>query len=101
MSGHMQTSDAIKQPPFSIGDLLGKLTGLERRLFNLLRAHEGEIVSLNDIMDGLYHDADEEPFPKIVAVMVCRIRKKLLGSPYAVETHHGKGRRLVRIAAAG
>lgn len=84
------------QPPITIGDLVGKFTGLERRLFNFLRSKEGEIISVDSIMDGLYSANDDAPQPKIVDVVICRVRKKLRGSAFIVETHSGKGRKLVR-----
>lgn len=90
--------------PGLVSDVVMVMTGLERRLFNFLRANEGKVLTVPEVMDGLYANHDNEPHQKIIDVVICRLRKKLKGTPFAIETRHGEGRRLIReqrIAAAG
>ena len=45
-------------------------------------------------MDALYYDRPHaEPDSKIVDILVCKIRKKIKGSGWAVETVWGEGYR--------
>ena len=69
---------------------LAKLTYSERMLLgSLMRRHR---VTKDQMMTMLYADRpDEEPGPKILDVMICKMRKKL--SPHGVEirTIYGAG----------
>lgn len=76
-----------------------KLTGSEMRIANLLYVRLGRPLSPQVLMDALYFDRpDDAPFPKIVDVFVCRIRKRLkeYNAGYTIETVRGYGFRLVR-----
>ena len=59
-----------------------------------LVARIGQCVAKAALMDALYFDrAHEEPDPKIVDILVCKIRKKIAGSGYLIETVWGQGYR--------
>jgi DNA-binding response OmpR family regulator len=70
------------------------LTRLETRLMAALVEKLGHCVGKAALMDALYFDrAHEEPDAKIVDILVCKIRKKLTASGYAIETVWGQGYR--------
>lgn len=69
------------------------LTGLEARLLTALAIDPSRIYSKDDLMDHLY-SGDDEPDKKIVDVMVCKLRHKLLemnGGLDVVRTVWGRG----------
>ena len=67
----------------------------QARILNCLYAQKGKIVCRERLMDALYYDKSEEPSGNTVAVMICQIRKKLLGTKYEIENIHSQGFRLV------
>jgi hypothetical protein len=70
------------------------LTRLETRLMRCLYEHRDRIVAKSAAMDALYFDRPhEEPGIKIVDILVCKIRRKIAGSDYAIETVWGQGYR--------
>jgi DNA-binding response OmpR family regulator len=70
------------------------LTRLETRLMAALVEKLGQCVAKGPLMDALYFDrAHEEPDPKIVDILVCKIRKKIAGSGFVIETVWGQGYR--------
>jgi DNA-binding response OmpR family regulator len=70
-----------------------KLTKMEARVMRSLAERSGRTVSKGALMDALYFDRPREAEPKIVDVMVCKIRRKLKGSAWIVETIWGQGYR--------
>lgn len=70
------------------------LTKTESRMMDVLAARRGQTIPYGAIMDAIYFDRLDEPHPKILAIFVCRIRKKLSTSGYHIETDHGLGFRL-------
>lgn len=74
-----------------------KLTPNEARVFSLLKARLGRAVSRGALLDAasFHHGWDSEPTPKVVDVYVCRLRRKIKGSGYAIETAWGQGYRMV------
>ena len=74
------------------------LTKMEARLMRALAEKPDRMVSKSALMDAMYFDRAEEAEPKIVDVLVCRIRRKLRSSPWTIETVWGQGYR-ARIAA--
>jgi DNA-binding response OmpR family regulator len=71
------------------------LTGQEIRVADFLHTKRGKLVKHEQIMDVLYYDRiDEFPHRNIVAVLICRIRKKLDGSPWQIKTVWGVGFRM-------
>jgi DNA-binding response OmpR family regulator len=73
------------------------LTKMEARLMRALAEKQDRMVSKGALMDALYFDRGHEAEPKIVDVLVCKIRRKLRGSAWCIETVWGQGYR-ARIA---
>jgi DNA-binding response OmpR family regulator len=69
------------------------LTRMETRLMRALAERQDRMVSKGALMDAMYFDLGHEAEPKIVDVLVCKIRKKLRGSAYQIETVWGQGYR--------
>src|ERR1700733_13333548 len=69
------------------------LTRMEARLMRALAEKPDRMGSKSALMDAMYFDRAEEAEPKIVDVLVCKIRRKLRGSPWAIETVWGQGYR--------
>ena len=53
----------------------------------------GQCVSKGALMDALYFDRAGEPEPKIVDILVCKLRRKIAGSGFVIETVWGQGYR--------
>jgi two-component system cell cycle response regulator CtrA len=91
---------AIAAPSVDCGWTALGLTRLESRLMRALAERMDRVVDKSALMDALYFDRGrEEPAPKIVDILVCKIRKKLKGSAYSIETVWGQGYR-ARVTAA-
>ena len=70
------------------------LTRLETRLMAALVERIGHCVAKGALMDALYFDRPHgEPDAKIVDILVCKIRKKIAGSGFVIETIWGQGYR--------
>ena len=70
------------------------LTRMEARLMRALAEKQDRMVSKGALMDALYFDRTREAEPKIVDVLVCKIRRKLRGqSAWFIETVWGQGHR--------
>jgi DNA-binding response OmpR family regulator len=76
------------------------LTKMEARLMRALAERAGRVVNKGALMDAMYFDRPREAEPKIVDVMMCRIRRKLKGSAWVVETVWGQGYRARRAPEA-
>ncbi len=77
------------------------LTSSEARIVRLLNDKFGQSISKEAMMNALYFDRPgDEPDYKIVDVFICKIRKKLKGSPYAIEHSWGRGYRMTRVSEA-
>lgn len=74
-----------------------KLTPNEARVFGLLKSRLGRAVSRGALLDAasFHHGWDSEPTPKVVDVYICRLRRKIKGSGYTIETAWGQGYRMV------
>lgn len=66
------------------------LTNTENRMFQYLKRRMPGAVSKDALMTVLY-DGRDEPAPKIVDVFACKIRKKLAGNGYHIQTIWGVG----------
>lgn len=86
-SGYMEPD----QTPAGIN--LGLSTS-RSNVFGLLHKRKGQTVSREALLNVCDHQADSDPYLKIVDVHVCRIRKALKGSPLEIETIRGVGYRL-------
>ena len=69
------------------------LTRMEARLMRALAEKPGRVVGKGALMDAMYFDRVQEAEPKIVDVLVCKIRRKLRGSARTIETVWGQGYR--------
>jgi DNA-binding response OmpR family regulator len=69
------------------------LTRMEARLMRALVERLDRMMPKGALMDAMYFDRGHEAEPKIVDVLVCKIRKKLRGSPWVIETVWGQGYR--------
>lgn len=65
------------------------LTKMESRLMRALTERRDRMVPKGALMDAMYFDRPREAEPKIVDVLVCKIRRKLRGSAWAIETVWG------------
>ncbi len=73
------------------------LTLNHARLLGALRARMGQTVTKNALMDALYFDRpDDAPESKIIDVFICKIRKKIAHTGYAIKTVWGQGYKLVK-----
>ena len=73
--------------------LAAGLTKMEARLMRALTEKPGRMVSKSALMDAMYFDRPHEAEPKIVDVLVCKIRRKIKGGPWLIETVWGQGYR--------
>lgn len=73
----------------------GETLRLPRKEFNMavvLLSASGRLVSHDELFDALYGDREDGgPDEKIIAIMLCRLRKKLVQVGVRIETHHGQG----------
>ena len=69
------------------------LTRMETRLMRALAARPERMVPKGVLMDAMYFDRPQEALPKIVDVLVCRIRRKIKASGWVIETVWGQGYR--------
>lgn len=67
------------------------LPDLEAKCLSVLSEHFPRVVSTEKMMSELYWDRGEEPEPKIVDVLVCKIRAKIKPLGVSIETHWGRG----------
>lgn len=77
-----------------------KLTRSEAVIWRKYRQSHGKYIATSQVMDTLYiHDKDKGD-DKIVDVLVCKIRKKLVscGLQYEIETKHGVGKRAILLS---
>lgn len=69
-----------------------RLTPLEARVLILLHGHDR--ASRTAILDDLYGEREDEPYPTILNVVVCRLRRKLEAHGVRIETIWGMGWRI-------
>lgn len=74
-----------------------RLTAQEARMIEFLAARMDKACSKGAILDAITFDHVDEPEIKIIDVLCCRLRRKLQGSPYVIETVWGQGYRMKRI----
>jgi two-component system cell cycle response regulator CtrA len=70
------------------------LTNKESRILQRLALSKGRVVSRDLVMDHLYSGKEKEPYPKIIDVFVCHLRKKIAratGGQHYIETVFGVG----------
>lgn len=69
-----------------------RLTRIEARLAGRLVQAKGKPVTKPQLMDAIYFDrAGDDPDVKIIDVFVCKLRRKLAGTRFSVETVWGMG----------
>lgn len=92
----------LQQPPAApraISSTPGTLlpaTELETRLLELLRAHTGQIVPRDQIIEAIYGpSANSESARGKLDTLLSRLRSKLEGGPARIESVRGRGYRLV------
>jgi two-component system, cell cycle response regulator CtrA len=77
----------------SVNDKPVHLTGTEYRILELLSRRKGTTLTKEMFLDYLYGGMDE-PEIKIIAVFICKLRKKLAhatGGSHYIETVWGRG----------
>lgn len=82
------------EPSHSVADELGLgLTGTELRMFTAFHSHMGVIFTKEKMHTAMYFDSTDGDTPDILIVdaFVCRLRQKLNGSPYRIDTVWGRG----------
>lgn len=78
-----------------------RMTPKERAIAEYLRARMGKTVSRDAIMNALYFDdPNGGPDIKIIDVFMCKLRRKLIGSGFRIETDHVIGYRMTEGEAA-
>lgn len=77
---------------------VGGLTQQEARVFQTLLSVSPMPMEYSAIMSAVFHDRhyDEWPEPKIISVVICKLRRKMQGSGYKIATVWGRGFRLER-----
>jgi len=70
------------------------MTRREMTLLHMLMAHRGQIVGKERLFDGLFSFEESEVGVNAVELYIARLRKKLMGSGVAIETHRGLGYRM-------
>lgn len=73
-------------PPAEIG-----LTSSQARIIACLYGAKGEVTSKERLYHALYHDQNVEREIKIVDVMICKMRKKLIEYGIEIKTAWGRG----------
>ena len=77
-----------------VGGAAVTATRRELALLNLLIANRGRIMSKDRLFDGLFGFENADVGTNTIELYVARLRKKLMGSGVAIETHRGLGYRL-------
>lgn len=76
-----------------LGGMRVLITGLEGGFLEALMHARGRVVPKQALMDRVY-SGFEQPGVKIVDVIVCKLRAKIEGFPFEIETVWGRGYRL-------
>jgi DNA-binding response OmpR family regulator len=72
------------------------LTRQQAAVADLLHSKMNRLVTNESLMNALYFDRpDDAPSHDILKVVVCKVRQKIKGSPYVIETIWGQGFRMV------
>lgn len=71
-------------------------TATEDRIFDILHRNLGRTVCYDRIMNAMWFDRPEH-YAKTLQVFVCRMRKKLSGSEFQIETLFGIGLKLIEV----
>lgn len=72
-----------------------RLTPLQTRLVLALARHPGRLFSTEQIMLKLYGDLNTDaPSPKIVQVLICKVRPLIAPLGFSIETVYGHGVRM-------
>jgi DNA-binding response OmpR family regulator len=72
------------------------MTRQEGAIADALHARLGKVVSSETVLNAIYFDrAGDHPGDEIVRVFICKIRQKLKGTPYRIETIWGQGYSMV------
>lgn len=89
---------AYMMPQVSTEFLGYGFTNCEIRLIELLARREGQTLTKDCLLHGMYFDRPDCDWPelKIIDVFVCKLRRKLEGTPHEIETVWGLGYRYVR-----
>lgn len=77
------------------------LSKSEAEIFASLRAAQGQIVSREQLLAGLYMVGADEAEIKIIDVHICKLRAKLKPLGLSIQTAWGRGFRFVPPAAEG
>ena len=81
--------DALTEVPPSVLLAWG-LTPTEQTLIGVLMRRAPNLVTTERLLTVLY-DGRDEPDPKIVTVLVCKARKKIISRGWYIKTHWGQG----------
>jgi len=85
---------AEPQPALAQWRAVANITASEARILELLYSAPGRGVTRGALLDALYFDRiGEHPAPKILDVHVAKIRRKLRGTRFQIETLKGVGYR--------
>lgn len=72
--------------------------GLERRLFQALADRFGFHMTRRELVENLYASRDDggpETAENIIRVVACRLRKKLVATPYEIRSEYARGYALI------
>ncbi|AVO36930.1 response regulator transcription factor [Pukyongiella litopenaei] len=98
VSNLMRLADLVFDPAartVHVADAPVPMTRREMTLLNLMMSHRGQILSKDQLFDGIFSFDRADVGANAIELYVARLRKKLAGSRARIETHRGLGYRLV------
>lgn len=100
MKSREELEEEVAQLRAIVSELTGEgepvregLTPTENKLYWLFKGAPGRVFTKDNIMDALYTLSPDPPDPKIVDIMVSKLRRKLPAG--TIETVWGRGHRYV------
>lgn len=80
-------------------DLAIELPGSEARLFNILQAHNGKLVSVDQLVTAMYYDRHADEWPDAptdtMRVILHRLKRRLASTSWSIRNVHGQGYAMV------
>ena len=73
------------------GDRLARLTRTEMDVFQVIMDRAPRCATKDDILRSVYPIEADEPDVKIIDVFVCKIRRKIKGFSFGIDTVWGRG----------
>ena len=74
-----------------------RFTPREAAIFALLLKRRGEWMHVERIISAVWDDSDDPPLARTLSVHIARIRKKLIGTSFQVQSKWGFGYRISKL----